>query len=104
MTKSTHTATPGKVKAKATSAASKERKSATPRLHSLKSKALPMPGAEAKRPQLRTRVLARSTSEFDLLVAGEILVGIRRLIHEADPDIVEECKWVKPTNPKGVPM
>ncbi len=35
---------------------------------------------------------------------GESLAKIRRLIHEADPDIVEEVKWVKPTNPLGVPV
>jgi hypothetical protein len=28
---------------------------------------------------------------------------IRALIHEADPGIVEERKWVKPSNPNGVP-
>lgn len=32
------------------------------------------------------------------------LTEVRRLIHEADPDIVEECKWVKPSNPLGVPV
>ena len=31
------------------------------------------------------------------------LAGIRRMIHEADPDIVEERKWRKPSNPDGVP-
>ncbi len=35
---------------------------------------------------------------------GETLATVRRLIHEADPKIVEECKWVKPTNPSGVPV
>lgn len=35
---------------------------------------------------------------------GEMLVEVRRLIHEADPDIVEECKWIKPSNPLGVPV
>lgn len=35
---------------------------------------------------------------------GETLAGIRGMIHEADPDIVEECKWVKPSNPMGVPV
>jgi hypothetical protein len=35
---------------------------------------------------------------------GETLAEVRRLIHEADPDIVEECKWVKATNPWGVPV
>ena len=34
---------------------------------------------------------------------GETLATVRRLIHEADPDIIEECKWVKPSNPWGVP-
>ena len=35
---------------------------------------------------------------------GETLAQVRRMIHEAEPDIVEECKWVKPTNPLGVPV
>lgn len=34
---------------------------------------------------------------------GETLERIRRLIQEADPDVVEETKWVKPSNPDGVP-
>lgn len=29
---------------------------------------------------------------------------MRRLVHEADPDITEDCKWVKPSNPLGVPV
>jgi hypothetical protein len=28
---------------------------------------------------------------------------MRTLIHDSDPDIVEEVKWVKPSNPAGVP-
>ncbi len=35
---------------------------------------------------------------------AETLAEVRRLIHEADPDIVEERKWIKPTNPLGVPV
>ena len=34
---------------------------------------------------------------------GDTLSKVRELIHEADPDIVEEVKWVKPSNPAGVP-
>ena len=34
---------------------------------------------------------------------GETLAEVRRLIKEADPEIVEEWKWVKPTNP-GTPV
>jgi hypothetical protein len=33
----------------------------------------------------------------------ETLDRMRTHIHEADPDIVEEVKWVKPSNPGGVP-
>ena len=33
---------------------------------------------------------------------GETLGKIRTLIKQADPDVVEELKWVKPTNP-GTP-
>jgi len=35
---------------------------------------------------------------------GETLGKVRRLIKEADPEIVEELKWRKPTNPAGVPV
>ena len=34
---------------------------------------------------------------------GAALAQVRRLIREADPDVVEEVKWVKPSNPMGVP-
>ena len=34
---------------------------------------------------------------------GETLGKVRGIIKEADPDIVEEWKWVKPTNP-GTPV
>src|SRR6267143_4104214 len=34
---------------------------------------------------------------------GETLSRMRQLIKEADPDVVEEVKWVKPANPGGVP-
>jgi hypothetical protein len=33
---------------------------------------------------------------------GETLSRMRKRIKQADPDVVEEVKWVKPTNP-GVP-
>ena len=34
---------------------------------------------------------------------GETLARVRAIIHAADPEIVEEWKWVKPTNP-GTPV
>ena len=52
----------------------------------------------------------QSSSElFDRRVAklgdwrGETLSRMRKLIKEADPDVVEEWKWMKATNP-GVPV
>ena len=34
---------------------------------------------------------------------GKMLAKVRGIIHQADPEIVEEWKWVKPTNP-GTPV
>lgn len=44
----------------------------------------------------------KSTSPSDW--RSEMLARIRKLIHDADPDVVEEVKWKKPTNPAGVPV
>jgi hypothetical protein len=34
---------------------------------------------------------------------GKMLAKVRQIIHDADPEIVEEWKWVKPTSP-GTPV
>src|SRR6516225_11829067 len=34
---------------------------------------------------------------------GKTFAKVREIIHEADPEIVEEWKWVKPTSP-GTPV
>lgn len=34
----------------------------------------------------------------------EMLAEVRRLIKEADPEVTEERKWRKPSNPEGVPV
>jgi hypothetical protein len=34
---------------------------------------------------------------------GKTLAKVREIMHEADPEIAEEWKWVKPTSP-GVPV
>jgi hypothetical protein len=34
---------------------------------------------------------------------GETLARVRALIKQADPEVVEEAKWVKVSNPRGVP-
>lgn len=35
---------------------------------------------------------------------GELLGRLRALIKQADPHVVEEVKWRKPSNPLGVPV
>jgi hypothetical protein len=35
---------------------------------------------------------------------GEMLSRVRALIKQADPEVVEEVKWRKPSNPAGVPV
>jgi hypothetical protein len=53
----------------------------------------------------RTPAQERITRTIDELGdwRGDTLSTIRTLIHDADPDVVEEVKWVKPSNPAGVP-
>jgi hypothetical protein len=34
---------------------------------------------------------------------GKTLAKVREIIHQADPEIIEEWKWVKPTSP-GIPV
>ncbi|MBO6725587.1 MAG: DUF1801 domain-containing protein [Rhizobiaceae bacterium] len=35
---------------------------------------------------------------------GDALARVRALVREADPEVVEQVKWRKPTNPSGVPV
>lgn len=35
---------------------------------------------------------------------GQTFARLRKLIHDADPDIVEEQKWVKPSSGTGTPV
>jgi hypothetical protein len=85
-----------------------------------------MPGGKAKRPSRAGKKTAagsttkatangkRATGTGSRLIderirslrdwRGETLAEVRRLVREADPEVVEECKWVKPTNPLGVPV
>jgi hypothetical protein len=51
-----------------------------------------------------------ASEEIDRKVAGigdwrgTMLGDLRSVIRSADPDIVEEIKWRKPSNPSGVPV
>ena len=35
---------------------------------------------------------------------GTALAALRRIIRDADPEIVEEVKWKRPSNPLGAPV
>jgi hypothetical protein len=35
---------------------------------------------------------------------GETLARFRKIIHDADPEITEEMKWKRPSNPMGAPV
>jgi len=54
--------------------------------------------------------MTTASDEIDAIIAkvadwrGPMLAHMRRLILEAEPEIVEEVKWRKPTNPDGVPV
>jgi hypothetical protein len=65
-----------------------------------------------QRPEDRKPEMTHQRSDSQLIDAkieglgdwrGALLGRLRRLIHEADPDVVEEVKWRKPSNPLGVP-
>ena len=51
-----------------------------------------------------------ASEEIDRKIAGldgwrgTMLAQLRSVIRSADPDIVEEIKWRKPSNPSGVPV
>lgn len=51
-----------------------------------------------------------ASAEIDARIAalddwrGATLAEVRRIIREADPEVVEEIKWRKPSSPGGVPV
>lgn len=53
---------------------------------------------------------ASPSEEIDAIIEelpdwkAEVLSRMRGFIREADPDVVEEVKWKKPSNPAGVPV
>jgi hypothetical protein len=59
-----------------------------------------MPTVSAKKTSSNTAKSARAVGDW----RGEMLGRVRKLIAEADPGIVEDVKWRKPSNPAGVPV
>ena len=50
----------------------------------------------------KVKAMAKRNEQHDWRAA--MLERIRAIIEEADPEVVEEVKWRKPSNPAGVPV
>jgi hypothetical protein len=61
-----------------------------------------MKTADASQSQSASELISKRIAELADW-RGKTLSRMRALIKEADPDVVEEWKWVKPTNP-GTPV
>ena len=61
-----------------------------------------MKKSDSNESQSASELIDRSIAELGDW-RGQTLSRMRKLIKEADPDVVEEVKWVKPSNPGGVP-
>jgi len=58
------------------------------------------PASEEKSPSQQIDAIIKKPGDW----RGEKLSQLRALILEADPGLVEEVKWKKPSNPMGVPV
>jgi hypothetical protein len=63
-------------------------------------KASTNPSPEEKSPSEQIDAIIRKTGDW----RGRKLAELRALIRQADPAVVEEVKWKKPSNPMGVPV
>jgi hypothetical protein len=61
-----------------------------------------MKESDASRGQSASELISKRIAELADW-RGEALSRMRKLIQEADPDVVEELKWVKPSSP-GTPV
>ena len=58
------------------------------------------PGAKEKSPSQQIDVIIKETDDW----RGKKLAQLRALIKKADPAVIEEVKWKKPSKPSGVPV
>ncbi len=63
-------------------------------------KARTIPSPQEKSPAEQIDAIIQSQSDW----RGKKLAQLRALIKEADPAVVEEVKWKKPSRPQGVPV
>ena len=62
--------------------------------------ARPSPSTKGRSPSRQIDAIIKKSSDW----RGETLSQLRALILGADPAVVEEVKWKKPSNPMGVPV
>ncbi len=65
-----------------------------------KMKASTTPSAKDKSPSQQIDAIIKASGDWQ----GKKLSQLRALIKKADPALVEEVKWKKPSNPMGVPV
>src|SRR5712692_7822183 len=58
------------------------------------------PAPKGKSPSQEIDAIIKNQDDW----RGEKLSLLRALIKNADPDLLEEVKWKKPSNPMGVPV
>jgi hypothetical protein len=58
--------------------------------------------SKPRKAPLKSKAASKAASKGDW--RGETLARMRALILAADPQMIEERKWVKPTKPLGVPV
>ncbi len=63
-------------------------------------KASVKPAAKEKSPAQQIDAIIKETSDW----RGKKLAQLRAVIKQADPAVVEEVKWKKPSRPEGVPV
>ena len=63
-------------------------------------KASTNPSPKGKSPSQQIDAIIKEPGDW----RGEKLSQLRAVIKEAEPAVVEEVKWKKPSNPKGVPV
>ena len=63
-------------------------------------KAQKNPSPTSKSPSEEIDAIVRKSADW----RGKKLAGLRALIRQADPGVVEEVKWKKPSRPEGVPV
>ena len=57
-----------------------------------------------KRPEQSASALIEAKIKEPADWRGKTLAQIRALIKQADPEVAEELKWRKPSNPAGIPV